>query len=269
MDLSQSQPGIPKGKALQACNTQEKCDYLESLKVYSVYLSDKIAKALRNKGQNTSTLLSDTTTVQGPETRHIAPANEETTSSQETSDTDHFAGFYSGQLISLAPRSPFDSEPYRHLFQQEKSKPAAVPPKRKMKLWTAIGDANSLEVQQKGAKVYVKEKPKEPPTTEENAMCFSSQDKTSSSSGDCLSPDLLAVPSSPPRNLPPKKDPVKEQLRHDAWDILNAAYDKLSYLETLVYHSPDDNYVIEVMETVKEMSQRLTEFVEQGEKWNT
>lgn len=267
--LTQQPPKLPSGKKVEACSTQEKIEYLAQLHMYSDYLSAKLEYARESDGR---TDIKPTGEESMPASRNvnISTQNEDVPSSVMTRRDDSIEDYYSSidpaaPLLSLAPRSPFDTQPYRYLFQQQGR---SDEPKR-VRLWTEIGQANSLEVEQKAGQILVREK-----KPKINPEWCSSVEGASDSGDDCDGWTLSDVPGASPIGMqaqapsvvpPRQRSPEREQMRDEAYDILSAASNKICQLEQFVFDNDDDEFVRNVASDVARMSARLSEYIEQAE----
>lgn len=275
--LSQEPPVLPPGKTVEACSTQEKVGYLAELTKYNEYLSQKIRSVHNGEGCVNAGTLHRTHNVHDSMT---TGADDKRDDAHDTSQSSVFTLHSNATLISLAPPSPFDTQPFRYLFQQDAGK--GKESRQKPRLWTEIGQGNTFEEEKNTGKLVTKRKNKKRkerkqnkksdkcPSFENLSSCLALEGEKSdgdSTSGWFLEDGLSVACSQPkPAAKVPPKDPQKEKLRDDAYDVLSAAYYKIFSLEHMVYHCDDDALVKVITQEVSLMSNRLSQFIDDVEK---
>lgn len=127
INLSQSPPHEPGGKAIALCSVEEQELFLSQLIMYNKYLDGKLHQA----GMKFSQLHSqhESKSQNPPEQDAEADASgltsqapSEQQSSSEDSEIYTLRDIGDADLISLAPPSPFDSQPFRYLLENEEDK---------------------------------------------------------------------------------------------------------------------------------------------------
>lgn len=277
-ELSQPEPTLPDGKTLEACSMQEKMIFLARLHQYSAYLSQKIAEAMRATQAKDIKYDSHSESTKCCQSHDIGQAPFEAEAKEEDDTHTLYASCQHGKTLSLPGPSVFDSQELKSEFLQEQGKISAKERNDKVQLSTEIGKANRLEVEENKGKVVIREKVHSHAAVTEAAdwsstsdawLCDVADEQSQESSYSEWLKDVITQPSQSPKAAPappPKMDAAKENLCHAAWDVLHATYTKLFYLESVVYHSTDDEFVKQVKGDVTQMSERLSEFIEKAEQ---
>lgn len=298
-----SPPHVPGAKHIDVCSTQEKKAFLSQLNTYSKYLDGKIMQARLNDEQqdNCNSVCGCSNDDDLVPSQGQAGCNSDTTSitdgSEDPSTRDSCEDSFIYTMpsesypyrISLAPPSPFDSQPFRYLFKPQddeinnntlsiNASDSTIPAAQRTpetaletvndaaanKLsgsdanlslsWTTSPDSwglHSLEEHKKDAEHEEGHNSQEAQEEPNHDYCYPEEDE--------------AIPAAQQSNVQYSSDHSFEKLRDDAWDALSTADNRISQLQYLIHMQRNDDFVRNITAEVSAMSQRLMELIDQTE----